>query len=579
VTCSEVFSTVLNEQGITTVFQPIVSLQDGAVFGYEALSRITLPSCTLTIEELFTIASQKKKLWELEKLCRSKAFENAFTKPANAKLFLNVDANVMQDPELKSGFTCQKLREYGMDPQDIIIEVTEKNAVKAMETFTASIQHYRSQQYKIAIDDFGSGYSGLNRVCTFSPEFLKIDMELVRGIDQDPIKKSAVSATIGFCKESGIEVIAEGIETEEELKTLIRLGADYGQGYYLARPAMEFRALGCEQREKIQSFHHSSKARCQPSVFGRVSAICSPQHTVSLASPSLIIYEMMRNDPQVTECFVLNEHSCVCGILTRSYILEKFGGEYGYNLSRRLTVEQIMGREFLAMEANMSIEEVASLAMSREISQIYDAIAVTEHGKYVGTVSVKDLLLTAVKMQVRRAKDESPLTGLPGNTIIQEVIKNTYASESPWAIVYLDLDYFKAYNDAYGFTSGDLMIKALSNAMQECSERQDFIGHIGGDDFVLIRNDYDKLYELCQRIGETFRKHINPLYSREDWERGYILSNNRNGFQQNFPIVTISIAVVSNRSQRPSTMEELSKIIAETKKKAKQIEGNSIIIV
>jgi diguanylate cyclase (GGDEF)-like protein len=141
------------------------------------------------------------------------------------------------------------------------------------------------------------------------------------------------------------------------------------------------------------------------------------------------------------------------------------------------------------------------------------------------------------------------------------------------------LDYFKAYNDAYGFTSGDLRIKALSNAMQECSERQDFIGHIGGDDFVLIRNDYDKLYELCQRIGETFRKHINPLYSREDWERGYILSNNRNGFQQNFPIVTISIAVVSNRSQRPSTMEELSKIIAETKKKAKQIEGNSIIIV
>lgn len=224
---AEEFFTILSKECITTMYQLIVSLKTGTVFGYEALSRVSLPSCRISIEDLFYIASQKKKLWELEKLCRSKALENAFLKPSNTKLFINVDANVMHDPKLKSGFTCQKLREYGMNPQDIIIEVTEKSAVKAMETFTASINHYRSQNYKIAIDDYGSGYSGLNRVCAFSPEFLKIDMELIRNIDKDTIKRLAVTTTINFCKESGINVIAEGIETEDELKTLIQLGADF----------------------------------------------------------------------------------------------------------------------------------------------------------------------------------------------------------------------------------------------------------------------------------------------------------------------------------------------------------------
>lgn len=576
---SEMLSTILSDGHIKSVFQPIVSLEDGSVFGYEALSRISLSSCSINIEELFNIASQNKKLWELEKLCRIRALENSFTKPVNSKLFINVDANVMNDPELKSGFTCQKLREYHIDPQDIIIEVTEKSAVKGLATFMASIEHYRSQKYKIAIDDYGSGYSGLNRVCTFSPEFLKIDMELVQGIDKDSIKKSAVSATIGFCKESGIKVIAEGIETEGELKTLIRLGADYGQGYYLARPAPKFEKPAQTIQWEIIEAHQSTMETFMPSVLGRVATISCPQCTFHLSTPSLTIYDLMRNNPTITEFFVIDDQNCVCGILPRSYILEKFGGEFGYNLSKRLTVGKIMRQEYLAMETSMSIEKVASIAMEREVSQIYDAIAVTEKGKYVGTVSVKDLLLTAIQMKVRRATDANPLTGLPGNALIQEMIQTTYLRKDPWAIIYLDLDNFKAYNDAYCFSSGDLMIKSVSYAMQECCTKYDFIGHIGGDDFVIVSSSYYHVEALCHAICKTFRHKIKELYTSEDWNRGYIISTNRDGFNQRFPIVTLSVAVITNRSTQPNTVEELSKIIADTKKKCKQKEGDSIIII
>ena len=447
------------------------------------------------------------------------------------------------------------------------------------ETFMASIDHYRAQQYKIAIDDYGSGYSSLNRVCAFSPEFLKLDRQLVHNIDKDALKKSAVSATIGFCKESGIKVIAEGIETAEELETLIHLGADYGQGYYLAYPTPDFLDIEEERKAEVTGCYQNRHQPFVPCIFGRVSSISQLKPTYHISEPSLTAYMMMKNNPQITEFFVVDDQNCVCGILPRSYILEKFGGEFGYNLSKRLPVERIMRTDFLAMETYMSIEEVASIAMQRKLDQIYDAISVTEQGKYVGTVSVKDLLLTAVQMQVRRATDSNPLTGLPGNTMIQERIEAAFREEIHWAIIYLDLDNFKAYNDAYGFSSGDLMIKAVSESIKHCSTKRDFIGHIGGDDFVIVSSCYQHVEDLCQRICQSFREKIKHLYSAEDWSRGYIRSLDRNGFKNCFPIATLSIAVVTNRDAQPDSLEELSKKIAETKKLCKQQVGDFIKVV
>ena len=186
--------------------------------------------------------------------------------------------------------------------------------------------------------------------------------------------------------------------------------------------------------------------------------------------------------------------------------------------------------------------------------------------------------MTAIQIQIKRAAEANPLTGLPGNITIQEVIAETFRQNRSWAIVYLDLDNFKAYNDAYGFTSGDLMLKEVAASMQDCCLQGDFLGHIGGDDFVMISNSV-QIEPVCKEICRTFHEKIQKLYSPEDWARGYILSKNRNGFTQNFPIATLSIAAVTNREWKPNTMEELSKRIAETKKLCKQQDGDAIIVV
>jgi len=572
------FSKIIEQEAITTVFQPIVSLENGSILGYEALSRISLDDCVINIESLFELAHKTDRLWELEKLCRKKALQNAATKPLNALIFLNVDANIIHDHDFKSGFTSEKLHEYGISEDKIIFEITEKTATTNLDIFTTSIEHYQKQNFKIAIDDFGSGYSGLNRVCSISPDFLKIDMHLVRNIDSDSVKKSAVTAMVEFCKKANIQVIAEGIETEAELKALIRMGVTYGQGYYLSRPNADFLKLTSDVKLFIKNTYNKSKLYYTPMFFCKIADLGTPKPTVKYSDSSFDIFVKMKNDSSISEFFVVDDDDIVCGVLTRRLIVEKFGGQYGYHLSKKTKVANIIQRDCLVVDENLSVDRVSEIAMLRNQDCVYDSIAITRDEKYLCTVTVKDLLLSSIQVQIKRATDANPLTGLPGNHQIQQVVLSTFVKETPWSIIYLDLDNFKAYNDAYGFSNGDLMLKAVSQVMETCANEGEFLGHIGGDDFVIV-TDYHDVYPLCAQISQTFQRAIESLYSHSDWSRGYIVSKNRNGFSENFNIATLSISVVTNQFLRPQNMDALSKHIAETKKTAKQQEGNSMIII
>lgn len=573
------FYTILNEERIKTVYQPIVSLENGLVYGYEALSRILIPECQINIEQLFQLATQFNKLWELEILCRTKALMHAVTKPSPAKLFINVDPNNIYDPKFREGFTNEILQKYGLNPDDIIFEVTEKNCINNIEIFQDVVKHYQKQNYKIAVDDFGSGYSGLNRVCAFSPNFIKIDMELIRNIDSDFVKKSAVGSIVKLCKDNGIFSIAEGIETESELKTIIRLGVNYGQGYFFARPTEKFIETDFEKKQLIKSIRNKMKSEIfQPLIFENVMSICTKKDTVLPNTKSADVYQQMQKDESMSEIGIVDETNYICGVLTRRFLLEKFSGRYGFTLNEKKTVKDLATENYLVVDCGKSIDEVSELAMNRHASNIYDAIFVASDNKYIGTVTVKDLLNAAIKIQVKRASEASPLTGLPGNAAIQSKLSYVVHTEEAFTLIYLDLDNFKAYNDAYGFTNGDKMIKIVADTMQECCIEEDFFGHIGGDDFVIITHALN-IQKLCDEIILVFSRAIKPLYSEEDWDQGYIVSTNRNGFFDQFPIATLSIAAVRCGTGDFNNMENLSQKITHAKKKCKQIIGNAVVIV
>lgn len=571
------FRSILEEKSIRPVYQPIISLEDGEIMGYEALSRIDLEDCLFHTEEMFQLAEKFDCIWEIEELCRRKSLQNAVGKRPGVKLFLNVDPKVIRDAQFKEGVTCRYLRQFGLLPEDIVFEITERSSIQDEAVFKEVIRHYQNQTFQIAIDDFGNGYAGMNRICALEPEYIKIDMEIVRNIDSDNLKKSLVESMIGFCKNVNIHLIAEGIETKQELKTLIKMGIPYGQGYYIAKPGPKMREIPQEISSYVRAVNNQkNKYAYTPSFFGNVGTICKQKETTSPNTAGREIYEFLKDRPRITEVCVVDEADRVLGVLTRREVMASFGGQYGFDLSAKKKAGELMDENVLTADYDVSIEKVSKMALMRSQSKLYDSVIVTKDGRYYGVVTVKDLLEAAITIQVGRAVEANPLTGLPGNMVIEERVKSTIASEEPFSIIYIDLDNFKAYNDAYGFNNGDLMIKALADSMEEACVRNEFMGHIGGDDFVIIA-DYHDATDLYENITKKFGENIRQLYSEEDYKNQYIVSQNRHGFEEKFPIATLSMAVITNRKCRFDGLEEFSRQLVAAKKKSKQTAGNSCI--
>ena len=216
------------------------------------------------------------------------------------------------------------------------------------------------------------------------------------------------------------------------------------------------------------------------------------------------------------------------------------------------------------------------MALERDESSLYDSVVVTHNNRYMGVVTVKDLLQTAISIQGTRAVEVNPLTKMPGNIAIENEANNRIISNSKFGLIYLDIDNFKAYNDLYGFNNGDLMIKAVAECISESCMCGEFMGHIGGDDFIIITSHWE-LDELCKTIINKFINKIKILYTDEDLIRGRISSTDRNGNAAEFGIATLSMAVVTNRYKSFKKYDEISKELAFVKKRCKQINGNVIL--
>lgn len=190
-------------------------------------------------------------------------------------------------------------------------------------------------------------------------------------------------------------------------------------------------------------------------------------------------------------------------------------------------------------------------------------------------------VLARVKTQLRRAKQEkcfSPLTGLPGNTIIEEEIRKYISlADVQFAILYLDLDNFKAYNDNYGFLKGDELLRAVSNILRDVVQHNaplhSFVGHIGGDDFIVVV-PADSLEEICKTIIAEVDRQMPQFYNEEDIQKGYVVAQDRYGVERHFPLVTISIAALSNKFSHLENLEQVGEMAALLKKKAKTLPGS-----
>jgi len=219
-------------------------------------------------------------------------------------------------------------------------------------------------------------------------------------------------------------------------------------------------------------------------------------------------------------------------------------------------------------------------------SAVRDKVTGFESGAddYVTKPFDLDELNARIRSLLRRAGEipvRNPLTGLAGNRLLQEELRHHLQRDEPFALLYIDLDHFKAFNDAYGFVRGDEAIQMLGQLIREvvgaCGASGDFIGHIGGDDFAVITRP-ENAEEICRQLIERFDESILGLYDELDLERGYLRGYDRHGVPHRYPIMTISVGVVTNLGRSFSSLDDLGRAATEMKQYAKRVPGSNYAV-
>jgi EAL domain-containing protein (putative c-di-GMP-specific phosphodiesterase class I) len=224
---------IIDEKDLKTLYQPILTLASRTTIGYEALTRGPEGSILENAINLFTFASEENMFAELDQTCLTLAVKRADFLTENSILFLNTDPIVLNNEYFRK---MEFLKDSSIKPSQICFEITERTCIRNFSKTAVDLAYFKSKGVKVAIDDVGEGYASLKSIAELVPEFIKVDMSLVRDIDKDTIKLTLMEVISGLAKKINSHVVAEGVETEEEYKALLSLGVEYGQGYHFARP-------------------------------------------------------------------------------------------------------------------------------------------------------------------------------------------------------------------------------------------------------------------------------------------------------------------------------------------------------
>jgi len=235
-----VFFDIINNESLTSHFQPIVDMKDNTIYGYETLARGVREDGTLVYpNELFHKSQRNDLNFKLDRLCRESSLKTAATKKVHQKVFINFIPTSIYDPEFCLNSTVKWANQLEFDPSQIVFEVVETEFVKDQKHLKKILEYYRSKGFQIALDDVGEGYSSLNMLIELKPDIIKIDRNIIDGIDKNELKQSVYRALFNLAKEHDITVLAEGVETKGELQTINSIGVDLVQGYYFAKPCAE----------------------------------------------------------------------------------------------------------------------------------------------------------------------------------------------------------------------------------------------------------------------------------------------------------------------------------------------------
>ena len=232
-------TSMLSEERLTTHFQPIISCEDGSIYGYECLMRGVEDGKLVPPFQILELARQTNFLFQVDLAARRAAIRNAYRHGIKAKIFINFTPTAIYDPQNCLRSTVALIQECGIQPEQVVFEVIESEHVHEVKHLLSILNFYRERGFGVALDDLGAGYSSLNLLVELKPDYVKLDRDLITNVADNPYKAVIAAKLFETAIGLGVQSIAEGVETEAEFTWLQEQGATYAQGYYFARPAAE----------------------------------------------------------------------------------------------------------------------------------------------------------------------------------------------------------------------------------------------------------------------------------------------------------------------------------------------------
>lgn len=563
---------------IDFAFQPIVSPHTGHVFGYEALLRRWDDAGFPSIQSLFDTAWDTGNLHSVDMMLRTKAIEKFARLPdANRlKLFYNFDNRVVKTEDYQPGQTAALLADAGLERDTIFLEISERHDISNAGYLKDILLRYRSQGFKIAIDDYGSGFAQLRALYECEPDIIKIDRFFIDGIDRDRRKELFVTQMTAFAHMIAAQVIAEGVETREEFLCCRRLGCDLVQGFFVARPSTDLptRTDIVPVAASVAMDNRRRSDRDDDVV--RSYLLDTPAIPSNINPVDILTY--FQKNPDISLVPVVNAQGEPLGIIRdsefKAFIYTPFGRELLQNPANRANINRFLRRCPVA-DIRTSLSELLETFVATDA---LDGVILTENGRYLGVLDQSALLRAVNERNTLNARDENPLTRLPGNSAIYRYAARALADPRKRRFaVYFDFDNFKPFNDRYGFRQGDRAILLFKDILGKVLSQNDwFVGHIGGDDFFAYGQslDFDEAVRAVHRVQAMFDAQIKSFYDPETRENGYLTGKGRDGIISRFDLMTVSAAMVCIPPERTDiTLDHVSVEAAKLKTIAKNSPG------
>lgn len=564
---------VLSRGALQAHYQPIVELGTGTVMGHESLIRGPVESPLHLPDALFRAARSEGISVQLEHACLVAALRSWVGHAQDKRLFINLSAQtlVAMVDEMSLSGVMRALERRSVAPSALVIEITEHEHVSDLPRLIETAAGLRALGLRFALDDFGDGRSSLRLWAELRPEIVKIDKYFVHDIQHQAVKVQTLKGLTRFAETFGTLLVAEGIETEAELQIVRDLGIEFGQGYFLGRPSALPAMTILDRAGEIIA---SSEIAVLPEMTRAASADFTVQRlAVALQpfSPDAAIDDValaFANDPALRSVALVDEGRPV-GLLNRQSFVDRYAKPYFKEIYGRKPCILFANTTPLMLDKYTGLDALTAVLTSSDQRYLSEGFIVTEGGRYLGVGTGEQLVRVVTEVRIEAARHANPLTFLPGNIPISEHIARLLTSGGEFVACYGDLNDFKPYNDHYGYWRGDEMIRLVARTLvSHCDPRRDFVGHVGGDDFVVLFQSDDWL-DRCEAIVSLFNEKARTLFDEEAIQRGGIEAEDRHGVMRFFSFTTLSIGAVPVRPGAFSRPEQVASAAASAKHQAK----------